>query len=118
MHRTKLTISLNTNTQHKHPTQTPNTNTQQIRNEDKMATKNNPGNYDCYQKADPDEPLFTLRAKDATAPMVVMFWVWLRLNDWIEEHGEGTPMPVDYEAKINEALSCSRAMKEWRAENV
>lgn len=34
-----------------------------------MGTKNNPGKYDCYAKAEPDEPLFTLRGKDVSAPI-------------------------------------------------
>jgi hypothetical protein len=29
----------------------------------------------CWEKADLDEPLFVLRAQDATAPEVVEFWI-------------------------------------------
>ena len=36
-----------------------------------MGTKNNPGDYDCYEMARPDEPIFTLKANDHIAPDVV-----------------------------------------------
>ena len=32
-----------------------------------MGTKRNPATYDCYDKAEPDEPLFVLLARDAAA---------------------------------------------------
>jgi hypothetical protein len=44
----------------------------------KMATKNNPGEYDCYGKAQPDEPMFILLARDIDAPEVVRFWIQLK----------------------------------------
>mgnify|MGYP001565718406 CR=1 FL=1 len=43
-----------------------------------MGTKNNPGVFDCYQSADPDEPMFTLRGKDCSAFMLVFLWVDMR----------------------------------------
>ena len=39
-----------------------------------MGTKNRPGAYDCYVKADPDEPLFVLLARDPLAPQLVRLW--------------------------------------------
>lgn len=39
-----------------------------------MGTKNDPGEFDCYAKARPDEPLFVLLARDPAAPFVVAFW--------------------------------------------
>ena len=42
-----------------------------------MGTKANPGSYDCYGAADDDEPLFTLRARDPLAPVLVKLWVEL-----------------------------------------
>jgi hypothetical protein len=29
-----------------------------------MGTKSNPGPFDCYAKAEPDEPMFVLLARD------------------------------------------------------
>lgn len=36
-----------------------------------MGTKNNPGKFDCYDAALPDEPMFVLLARDP----VVREWV-------------------------------------------
>jgi PRTRC genetic system protein C len=47
----------------------------------KGATKNNPGAYDCYDKADPDEPMFVLLARDKHAPALVWLWSVLREID-------------------------------------
>jgi hypothetical protein len=66
-----------------------------------MGTKNNPGKYDCYTKADPDEPLFTLRAKDPYAPLLVRLWAGLA-----EDNGEDTD-------KVEEARECARQMFRW-----
>lgn len=69
-----------------------------------MGTKNNPGTYDCYDKAEPDEPMFILLARDPAAPKLVRDWVrWNAGN-------------VD-RAKIQEALACADAMDAWRREH-
>ena len=31
-----------------------------------MSTKNNPGSYDCYANADPDEPMWPVVELEAT----------------------------------------------------
>ncbi len=67
-----------------------------------MGTKNKPGDFDCYEAADPDEPIFTLRANDPLAHLLVDHWADLR------EHVKG-PSP-----KIEEARSCAYAMRQWR----
>lgn len=43
-----------------------------------MGTKNKPGKFDCYAKADPDEPMFVLLGRDATASETVRYWIHLR----------------------------------------
>ena len=68
-----------------------------------MGTKNNPGKYDCYAKADPDEPIFILRANDPSAPLLV--------RTWCELNGPHTNM-----AKLMEAYNCADAMEQWRRE--
>jgi hypothetical protein len=70
-----------------------------------MGTKNNPGKYDCLSKAEPDEPMFVLLARDKDAPAVVELWALLR-----ERAGED-------KEKIHEALGCSLAMRVWRQKN-
>ena len=67
-----------------------------------MGTKNNPGQYDCYTNAAPDEPMFILLGRDPCAPLVVTLWVKLR-----REMGKTNL------AKIEEARSCARAMETW-----
>lgn len=79
-----------------------------------MGTKNNPGKYDCYEEADPDEPLFVLRAKDPTAPALVRLWADTRRN---EARIQGIEIDPEYEDKLQEAWDCARAMEIWRLEN-
>jgi hypothetical protein len=71
-----------------------------------MGTKNNPGQFDCYAKADPDEPIFTIRAKDPIGAMIV--------RTWAIEAGARRLADDD---KLREALQCADSMEEWRAEH-
>lgn len=68
-----------------------------------MGTKLNPGKFDAYDKALPDEPMFTLLARDPGAPGAIH--EWMRLRDRV------IPLPNE---KINEASACMEAMKDWR----
>ena len=70
-----------------------------------MGTKNNPGNFDCYANAAPDEPMFVLLARDKHAPTLVWLWAALREID-----GED-------EAKVAEARNCMMSMLLWQADN-
>ena len=67
-----------------------------------MGTKNDPGLYDCYEKAEADEPMFILLARDDLAPTVVRMCGLLRKLD-----------RSDDEAKIVEAMECANAMEKW-----
>lgn len=69
-----------------------------------MGTKNNPGKFDCYANAEPDEPMFVLLGRDKHAQLLVKLWADLRLMD-----GE------DIE-KVTEAVRCATAMGQFRAE--
>lgn len=77
-----------------------------------MGTKNNPGAYDCFAKAEPDEPMFVLLARDPAAPRAVERWADSR-RLLIEE---GKKPASDYEM-VNEAEACAQAMREWHAKN-
>lgn len=66
-----------------------------------MGTKNNPGKFDCYHEAGPDEPMFVLLARDPLAPLLVEAWADKR------EHERG-PSP-----KVDEARACAKAMREY-----
>ncbi len=70
-----------------------------------MGTKNNPGQYDCFENAEDDEDMFILLARDKHAPALVRLWA-----GWRAEEGEDP-------AKVQEALECADKMEKWRAEN-
>lgn len=67
-----------------------------------MGTKNNPGEYDCYHNAEPDEPMFVLLARDPLAPILVELWASLRA------HAAGNP------SKVEEARQCAQDMRNWK----
>ncbi|MBC7282652.1 hypothetical protein [Hoeflea sp.] len=64
-----------------------------------MGTKNNPGQFDCYANAGPDEPMFVLLGRDRHAPLLVRLWAILR-----HEEGEDP-------GKIREAFQCAGEME-------
>jgi hypothetical protein len=66
-----------------------------------MGTKLNPGRFDCYESAAPDEPMFVLLARDPMAPILVELWASLR------EHAAGNP------SKVAEARECAQNMRAW-----
>lgn len=67
-----------------------------------MATKHTDG---CFQHAEDDEELFTLLARDASAPDLVEAWADKR------EQRDGTT------EQVAEARDCARKMREWRLKN-
>ena len=77
-----------------------------------MGTKNQPGDFDCYGNAEPDEPMFILLARDAAAPELVESWANRRLA--MIHNGE---KPESDKAMITEARQCAEAMRKWRREN-
>lgn len=77
-----------------------------------MATKSNPGAFDCYQKAEPTEPMFILLARDAGAPWLVETWAKQRLADI--EAGRRPPTDI---SQCLEALDCAHQMRAWREKN-
>lgn len=90
-----------------------------------MGTKNNPGEFDCYAKAGPDEPIFTLRAKDPFAADMVELWRLLAIGDIcgavssfndLVQIAVGFPhKDMDYDSdKSQEAYACHLAMRDWR----
>lgn len=70
-----------------------------------MGTKNNPGQYDCYANAEPDEPMFVLLGRDKHAPTLVWLWATLR-----ELEGEDPK-------KVAEARACCLNMMAWAKEH-
>jgi hypothetical protein len=68
-----------------------------------MGTKENPGDFDCYANAAPDEPMFILLGRDPMAPTLARLWACLR-----EMAGEDL-------AKVDEARRCATMMEEHLA---
>lgn len=74
-----------------------------------MATKNNPGEFDCYKNAEQDEPMFILLARDRQAPALVLAWAMERKR--MVEEGQ---KPADDIRMVAEAIDCASAMIDWR----
>jgi hypothetical protein len=66
-----------------------------------VGTKNNPGVWDCYKNAEPDEPMFVLLGRDPMAGTLVRLWADLR-----EARNEDPK-------KVQEARDCAKKMDEW-----
>lgn len=69
-----------------------------------MATKENPGQFDCYKNAEPSEPMFVLLGRDVVGSNLVAVWCALRIE-------LGLNKPDD--PQIQDALKTSKAMREW-----
>jgi hypothetical protein len=70
-----------------------------------MGSKNNPGTFDCYTNAAPDEPMFVLLARDKHAPCLV--WLWATLRELDGEKAE----------VVAEARACCFSMMRWAADH-
>jgi hypothetical protein len=77
-----------------------------------MGTKTDPGKFDCYGNAEPDEPMFILLARDLAAPETVEAWANKRV-DMIEA---GLKPHSDWKM-IDEARECANKMRDWRKAN-
>lgn len=81
-----------------------------------MATKNNPGAFDCYANADPDEPIFVLKATDPLAPGTVRMWA-SRYEIHKRRKNKGY-LTLRQERKVAEAQKCADDMARWYEANV
>ena len=72
-----------------------------------MGTKNNPGAFDCYENAEPDEPMFVLLARDRRAPGLVEQWATRYIDSF-------AVVTDEHRAKAQEARDCANAMRAWR----
>jgi hypothetical protein len=91
-----------------------------------MGTKLNPGTYDCYANAEPDEPMFVLLGRDPLAPFLVSIWSKVRMGDIEAASAVFAKMTCEIAPryciapdvdKASEALDCSLAMLAWRKEH-
>lgn len=76
-----------------------------------MGSKLNPGKFDCYTNALPDEPMFVLLARDPYAPETVR--IWAKARELANRAGKHPTDP----AKIAEAMDCAETMRRWRDAN-
>lgn len=77
-----------------------------------MGTKQIPSPFDAYDKALPDEPMFILLARDASAPHMVRQWAYER-----EREVAQCRRPEADLAMVAEARCCANVMALWREEN-
>lgn len=78
-----------------------------------MGSKANPGKFDCYANALPNEPMFVLLARDSDAPARVEEWAFAR-----EEGVMNGSYPASDIALVQEARECAYNMREWRRLNL
>ena len=74
-----------------------------------MGSKNNPGQFDCYANAEPDEPMFILLGRDKSAPSLVRAWAFQRRTAIENGMKPASDLPM-----VAEANACADAMEEYR----
>ena len=92
-----------------------------------MGTKLEPGKFDCYANALPDEPMFVLLGRDALAPSLVNIWAMIRAGNRKEAKLAFNELIVGPQAsvyvlnpqpeKAQEAVDCAISMMLWRRAN-
>jgi cob(I)alamin adenosyltransferase len=73
-----------------------------------MGTKNDPGEFDCYSNAEPDEPMFVLLGRDRSAPTLVR--AWARERERLIKLGEKPPEDLKM---VEEAMECAVQMESF-----
>jgi hypothetical protein len=73
-----------------------------------MGTKNNPGKFDCYANAEPDEPIFILLGRDPHSHAAVRKWA----DDRYSMICAGLK-PVSDIHLVVEARQCAEAMEQY-----
>jgi hypothetical protein len=74
-----------------------------------MGSKNNPGEFSCYEAAAPDEPMFILLGRDKQAPARVRDWAFMR--ETAIQRGEKPSSDME---KVREARQCAADMETYR----
>lgn len=77
-----------------------------------MGSKDEPGSFDCYANALPDEPMFILLARDISAPELVEKWAEDRMRGIVLGLKPKSDLPM-----VDEAQQCAKNMREWRKAN-
>lgn len=85
-----------------------------------MGTKSEPGPIDCYAAAEPDEPIFVLKANDPLAPNVIDMWADMRERESLALYRIGAISSERLGEKIQKAIQArivARQMREWKEKN-
>lgn len=77
-----------------------------------MGSKDNPGKFDCYHNALPDEPMFVLLARDPDFNKLVSLWAENRIRDILCGERPDSDMEL-----VNEAYHCAVTGAQWRKDN-
>jgi hypothetical protein len=77
-----------------------------------MGSKAEPGKFDCYANALPDEPMFILLARDPDFHRLVMKWARRRSQDI-----QCGLRPDSDMTMVAEAQECAFNGRKWRKEN-
>ncbi len=77
-----------------------------------MATKQTPGQFDCYANALPDEPMFVLLARDPDFRRLVQKWAKRRRRDCA-----AGLRPMSDMKMVQAALDTALAGEMWRRAN-
>lgn len=77
-----------------------------------MGSKLNPGKFDFYENALPDEPIFVLLARDDSAPELIEGWAGQRIYDMAVGKRPRSDMDL-----VEEAQNCAKNMRRWREDN-
>lgn len=72
-----------------------------------MPTKQNPGLFDCYKAALPDEPIFVILGRDPAGPATLDFWASQRIK-------LGKTVGDDDKNRIKAAIDEAKEMQDWR----
>ena len=76
-----------------------------------MGTRNNPGAFNCYAAALPDEEIFTVLARDPAMPATILFWVGERSRLGKIETEEDC-------IRLEQATEIARKARKWRQDNL
>lgn len=72
-----------------------------------MPTKQNPGAFDCYKAALPDEPIFVILGRDPAGPATLEYWAAQRIK-------MGKTVADDDKDRLRVAFDEAKEMQEWR----
>jgi hypothetical protein len=85
-----------------------------------MSTKNNPGPFDCYANAAPDEPMFVLLARSKYSAALVNLYAAMKRAEVLSAIDASTTTAaaaLDDGQKISEAEAVANDMVAWRYSN-